>query len=75
MSEEGLVPSSALCAASATEPASAPESAPSAAAALRGVEPMLVSPMRAVPMEPLDFSTTAATPTTAQSWALRLNFL
>src|SRR5215203_6649403 len=75
MSEEGLVPSSAFCVASATEPASAPESAFSAAEALKGVEPMLVSPMRAKPTEPLDFSTTAATPTTAQSWARRLNFL
>ena len=43
--------------------------------ALKGVEPMLVSPMRAEPIEPFDRSTTAATPTTAQSWARRLNFL
>src|SRR5215210_5924595 len=75
MSEEGLVPSSAELVASATEDASAPERAFSAAVALKGVEPMLVSPMRAEPIEPFDRSTTAATPTTAQSWARRLNFL
>src|SRR5215218_4521883 len=75
MSEEGLVPSSAELVASATEEGSAPERAFSAAVALKGVEPMLVSPMRAEPIEPFDRSTTAATPTTAQSWARRLNFL
>ena len=75
MSDEGLVPSSAELVASATEEGSAPESAFSAAVALKGVEPMLVSPMRAEPIEPFDRSTTAATPTTAQSWARRLNFL
>ena len=75
MSEVGLVPSSAELVASATEDGSAPESAFSAAVALKGVEPMLVSPMRAEPIEPFDCSTTAATPTTAQSWARRLNFL
>src|SRR5215217_2835415 len=75
MSDEGLVPSSAELVASATEDGSAPESASSAAVALKGVEPMFVSPMRAEPIEPFDRSTTAATPTTAQSWARRLNFL
>src|SRR5215207_8509636 len=75
MSDEGLVPSSAELVASATEDRSAPERAFSAAVALKGVEPMLVSPMRAEPIEPFDLSTTAATPTTAQSWARRLNFL
>src|SRR5215204_4332641 len=75
MSDEGLVPSSAELVASAIEDESAPESAFSAAVALKGVEPMLVSPMRAEPIEPFDRSTTAATPTTAQSWARRLNFL
>src|SRR5829696_4903850 len=75
MSDEGLVPSSAELVASATEEGSAPESAFSAAVALKGVEPMFVSPMRAEPIEPFDRSTTAATPTTAQSWARRLNFL
>src|ERR671912_2112063 len=75
MSEEGLVPSSAELVASATEEGSAPESALSAAVARMGVEPMLVSPMRAEWMEPFDRSTTAAAPTTAQSWARRLNFL
>src|SRR5215203_1787070 len=67
--------SSAELVASAIEDESAPESAFSAAVALKGVEPMLVSPMRAEPIEPFDRSTTAATPTTAQSWARRLNFL
>src|SRR5919107_1676786 len=75
MSDEGLVPSSAELVASATEEGSAPESAFSAAVALKGVEPMLVSPMWAELIEPFDRSTTAATPTTAQSWARRLNFL
>src|SRR5215212_6738511 len=75
MSDEGLVPSSAELEASATEDGSVPERALSAAVALKGVEPMLVSPMRAEPIEPFDRSTTAATPTTAQSWARRLNFL
>src|SRR5215211_2234170 len=75
MSDEGLVPSSAELVASATEDRSAPERAFSATVALKGVEPMLVSPMRAEPIEPFDRSTTAATPTTAQSWARRLNFL
>src|SRR5215204_4117095 len=75
MSDEGLVPSSAEPVASAIEDESAPESAFSAAVALKGVEPMLVSPMRAEPIEPFDRSTTAATPTTAQSCARRLNFL
>src|SRR5918997_881736 len=74
MSDEGLVPSSAELVASATEEGSAPESAFSAAVALKGVEPILVSPMRAEPIEPFDRSTTAATPTTAQSWARRVNF-
>src|ERR687889_782930 len=72
MSDEGLVPSSAELVASATEDGSAPERAFSAAVALKGVEPMLVSPMRAEPIEPFDCSTTAATPTTAQSGARRL---
>ena len=40
-----------------------------------GVEPMLVSPTRAESMEPLLRSTTAATPTMAQSCERRLNFL
>ena len=40
-----------------------------------GVEPMLVSPMRAELMLPSSFSTTAATPTIAQSCDLRANFL
>jgi hypothetical protein len=53
----------------------APESACSTAVALMGVAPMLVSAMRAEPMEPLERSTTAATPTVAQSCERRLNFL
>ena len=52
MSDAGLVPSSAFCVASATEEASAPESALSAAVARIGVEPMFVSPMRAELMVP-----------------------
>src|SRR5918994_3289352 len=75
MSDAGLVPSSAFCVAPATEEASAPESALSAAEALNGGEPMLGSPMRAALMLPSDLSTTAASPTTAQACALRLNFL
>src|ERR687898_2294669 len=74
MSDEGLVPSSAELVASATEDGSATESAFSAAAAPKRVGPMLVSPMRAEPIEPFERSTTTATPTTAQSWARRLNF-
>src|SRR5918994_1685867 len=74
ISDEGLVPASAELVASATEDGSAPESAFSAAVGLQGVEPLLGSPMRAEPIEPFDCSTTAATPTTAQSWARRVDF-
>src|ERR687889_1609628 len=66
ISDEGLVPS-------ATEEGPARESAFSAAVALKGVDPMLVSRMGAEPIEPFDRSTTAATPTTAQSWARRVD--
>ena len=52
-SEAGSVPSSAASAASATPSGEAPERASSTALALMGVEPMLVSPMRAESMEPL----------------------
>ena len=62
-----LVPSSVELAASAAPSALAPERASSAAEALKGVEPMLARPMRAELMLPLSFSTTAATPTIAQS--------
>src|SRR5918997_2322336 len=74
-SEVGSVPSSAAWAASATPSGEAPERASSTALALMGVEPMLVSPIRAESMVPLLFSTTAATPTMAQSCDRRLNFL
>ena len=46
--------------------------APSAVAR-SGVEPMFVSPIRALPIVPLPPSTTAATPTVAQSTARRRN--
>src|SRR5918997_2770119 len=75
LSEAGPAPSSTALAASAICSGLAPESACSTEEALMGVEPMAVNPMRAEPMLPSDFSTTAATPTMYQSSDRRLNFL
>ena len=70
------MPSAACSAAApiASADASAPASAASAAVARSGVVPMLVSPIRASAIEPLERFTSAATATIDQACATRLNF-
>ena len=67
MSAGGSVPESACSAAAATPSREAPASACSTALARSGTWPMFVNPTRALPIVPLPDSTTAATPTVAQS--------